>query len=82
MKISTRILMIVVMVICSLSPLASLAQLDARAMSQAQQRGESLNMGGANPFDTGEEDGQTQDSTKTIRIRKPLERTVPGRPWR
>ena len=73
MKISTRILMIVVMVICSLSPLASLAQLDARAMSQAQQRGESLNMGGANPFDTGEEDGQTQDSTKTIRIRKPLE---------
>ena len=64
------------MVICSLSPLTSLAQLDASALSRSQQRGERLNMGGANPFNTGseeEQEQQPQDSTKIQRIHKPLE---------
>ena len=76
MKFSTRILMIAVMVICSLSPLSSFAQLDARAIARAQQRGEDVGLGGANPFDTRNEDEQqnrAQDSTRERRIRKPLE---------
>lgn len=74
MKISTRILMMVVMAMCLLSPLTSLAQLDARAVARAQQRGEDIGLGSANPFDTSDEDEQqTQDSTRTRRIRKPLE---------
>ena len=75
MKFSTRILMIVAMATLSLSSLSSYAQLDARAMSRAQQRGESVSLGGANPFDTREEgeQEQEQDSTQTRRIRKPLE---------
>ena len=76
MKFSTRILMIVVMAICSLSPLSSFAQLDARAIARAQQRGEDVGLGGANPFDTRNEDEQqnrAQDSTRERRIRKPLE---------
>ena len=76
MKFSTRILMIAVMVICSLSPLSSFAQLDARAIARAQQRGEDVGLGGANPFDTRDEDEQqnrAQDSTRERRIHKPLE---------
>ena len=75
MKFSTRILMIVVMAILSLSPISSFAQLDARALSRAQQRGENVGLGGANPFDSREEGEQEeeQDSTKVRRIRKPLE---------
>ena len=76
MKFSTRILMIAVMAICSLSPLSSFAQLDARAIARAQQRGEDVGLGGANPFDTRDEDEQqnrAQDSTRERRIRKPLE---------
>ena len=75
MKFSTRILMIVVMAICALSPLSSFAQLDARAIARAQQRGEDVGLGGANPFDTRDEDEQEreQDSTRERRIRKPLE---------
>ena len=68
--------MIAVMVICSLSPLSSFAQLDARAIARAQQRGENVGLGGANPFDTRDEDEQqnrAQDSTRERRIRKPLE---------
>ena len=64
------------MVICSLSPLSSFAQLDARAVARAQQRGENVGLGGANPFDTRDEDeqqNQNQDSTRQQRIRKPLE---------
>ncbi len=75
MKFSTRILIFAVMVICSLSPLMSFAQLDARAIARAQQRGENVGLGGANPFDTRDEDEQEreQDSTRERRIRKPLE---------
>ena len=75
MKFSTRILMIAVMAICSLSPLSSFAQLDARAIARAQQRGEDVGLGGANPFDTRDEEEQNraQDSTRENRIRKPLE---------
>ena len=75
MKFSTRILMIAVMAICSLSPLSSFAQLDARAIARAQQRGEDVGLGGANPFDTRneEEQNRSQDSTRENRIRKPLE---------
>ena len=75
MKFSTRILMIIVMAILSLSPISSFAQLDARALSRAQQRGENVGLGGANPFDSREEGEQEeeQDSTKVRRIRKPLE---------
>ena len=75
MKFSTRILVIIVMAILSLSPISSFAQLDARALSRAQQRGENVGLGGANPFDSREEGEQEeeQDSTKVRRIRKPLE---------
>ena len=65
--------MMVVMAMCLLSPLTSLAQLDARAVARAQQRGEDIGLGSANPFDTSDEDEQqTQDSTRKRRIRKPL----------
>ncbi|MBQ6581647.1 MAG: hypothetical protein IIX32_06605, partial [Alistipes sp.] len=75
MKFSTRILVIIVMAVLSLSPISSFAQLDARALSRAQQRGENVGLGGANPFDSREEGEQEeeQDSTKVRRIRKPLE---------
>ena len=54
------------------------AQLDARALQRAQQRGENTNLYGNNPFDNpdGTEDennGEQADSTKERKIRKPLE---------
>jgi len=55
-------------------PAGAFAQLDARAILRAQQRGEETSLYGANPYETEEEEGEKQDTTqKKRRIRKPLE---------
>ncbi len=57
-------------------PASALAQLDARAILRAQQRGEQTSLYGNNPYETQDEEGaeQPQDTTKKKkRIRKPLE---------
>lgn len=56
------------------APPAAHAQLDAAALLRAQQRGENTNLYGTNPFETQDEEGELQDTTKKERrIRKPLE---------
>lgn len=56
------------------APPAAHAQLDAAALLRAQQRGENTNLYGTNPFETQDEEGELQDTTKNERrIRKPLE---------
>ena len=57
-------------------PAGAYAQLDARAVLRAQQRGEDTSLYGSNPYDddSEEDEGQPQDTTrKARRIRKPLE---------
>ena len=57
-------------------PAGAYAQLDARAVLRAQQRGEDTSLYGSNPYDDAseEDEGQPQDTTrKARRIRKPLE---------
>jgi len=52
------------------------AQLDAKALLRAQQRGENSNLYGGNPFGQEQQEGepkQETDSTREKRIRKPLE---------
>ena len=69
-----QIFTILVMAICSLLPVSAFAQMDARAIAQAQRNGQQVGLGGGNPFNTEEEgEEQPQDSTKIKRIRKPLE---------
>ena len=46
------------------APLAAHAQLDAAALLRAQQRGENTNLYGTNPFETQDEEGELQDTTK------------------
>lgn len=58
------------------APASAFAQLDARAILRAQQRGEQTNLYGNNPYQTDEEgeDAELQDTTKKEkRIRKALE---------
>ena len=74
MRIKMQIFTILVMAICSLLPLSAFAQMDARAIAQAQRNGQQVGLNGGNPFNTEEEgEEQPQDSTKIKRIRKPLE---------
>ena len=74
MRIKMQIFTILVMAICSLLPVSAFAQMDARAIAQAQRNGQQVGLNGGNPFNTEEEgDEQPQDSTKIKRIRKPLE---------
>ena len=74
MRIKMQIFTILVMAICSLLPVSAFAQMDARAIAQAQRNGQQVGLGGGNPFNTEEEgEEQPQDSTKIKRIRKPLE---------
>ena len=74
MRIKMQIFTILVMAICSLLPVSAFAQMDARAISQAQRNGQQVGLNGGNPFNTEEEgEEQPQDSTKIKRIRKPLE---------
>ena len=73
MKFGLRIYTIVVVAMLSLLPTSLYAQLNASAIARAQRNGEDLGLGGANPFDTGEDTEQQKDSTKVRRIRKPLE---------
>ena len=73
MKFGLRIYTIVVVAMLSLLPTSLYAQLDASAIARAQRNGENLGLGGVNPYDTGEDTEQPQDSTKVRRIRKPLE---------
>jgi hypothetical protein len=69
-----QIFTILVMAICSLLPVSAFAQMDARAIAQAQRNGQQVGLNGGNPFNTEEEgEEQPQDSTKIKRIRKPLE---------
>lgn len=74
MSIKMQIFTILVMAICSLLPVSAFAQMDARAIAQAQRNGQQVGLNGGNPFNTEEEgEEQPQDSTKIKRIRKPLE---------
>ena len=74
MRIKMQIFTILVMAICSLLPLSAFAQMDARAIAQAQRNGQQVGLNGGNPFNNEEEgEEQPQDSTKIKRIRKPLE---------
>ena len=74
MRIKMQIFTILVMAICSLLPVSAFAQMDARAIAQAQRNGQQVGLNGGNPFNTEEEgEEQPQDSTKIKRIRKPLE---------
>lgn len=59
--------------VMSLLPLSASAQLDAAALARAQRNGENVSLGGSNPYDTGEEEQEPTDSTRTRRIRRPLE---------
>ena len=76
MKLSVRIITLVVamLAVAALSAPAY-AQLDAAALARAQRQGQNVGLGGSNPYDTsdGEEGEETADSTKTRKIRKPLE---------
>ena len=66
--------LVVAILLGVLLPDIAYAQIDAAALARAQRRGENTSLGGANPFATGEEgDGEQGDSTKTRRLRKPLE---------
>ena len=76
MKQTLRISIIaaVVTLLGLLLPSVSYAQLDAAAIARAQQRGENVSLGGANPFgQEQDENGEAVDSTKIKRMRKPLE---------
>ncbi len=75
MKHTIRIMMLVAVALFVLLPDVTYAQLDAAAIARAQRRGEDVSLGGANPFaqNSEGEDGEQGDSTKTKRIRKPLE---------
>ena len=74
MRIKMQIFTILVMAICSLLPVSAFAQMDARAIAQAQRNGQQVGLNGGNPFNTEEEgEEQPQDTTKIKRIRKPLE---------
>ena len=56
-------------------PAGAFAQLDARAVLRAQQRGEETSLYGTNPYENDSEtEGEPQDTTQKVRrIRKPLE---------
>ncbi len=74
MKLYLRILTIVAVVLMALLPDVARAQLDARDIARAQRSGQDNTLGGANPYQTGEEEEQEQgDSTRVRRIHKPLE---------
>ncbi len=61
--------------VLSLLPYSASAQLDAAALARAQRNGENVALGGANPYDTGtgEQTQEKGDSTRTRRIKRPLE---------
>lgn len=64
----------VAMALLSLLPRQASAQLDAAALARAQRNGENVSLGGVNPYDTGTDEGQEKgDSTRTRRIKRPLE---------
>ena len=58
-----------------LLPESAYAQLDAAALARAQRNGENVSLGGTNPYASqeGDEEQEPADSTRTRRIRKPLE---------
>ncbi len=64
----------VAMALLSLLPRQASAQLDAAALARAQRNGENVSLGGVNPYDTGTDEEQEKgDSTRTRRIKRPLE---------
>ena len=76
MKMALRIMILVVAGFFALLPDIAYAQLDAAALARANRRGENVSLGGTNPYDTTQEEGEEgeqEDSTKVKRIRKPLE---------
>ena len=76
MKMALRIMILVVAGFFALLPDVAYAQLDAAALARANRRGENVSLGGTNPYDTTQEEGEEgeqEDSTKVKRIRKPLE---------
>lgn len=76
MKMALRIAIVLVAGLLNLLPQMVYAQIDASAIARANRRGQNVALGGANPYNTtdmeGEEEVQT-DSTKVHKIRKPLE---------
>ncbi len=76
MRHLTRIAILgVVTLLYVLLPEFTYAQIDAAAIARAQRRGENVSLGGSNPFDQMGDgaQGEPTDSTKTKRMRKPLE---------
>ena len=73
-KVIGIILSIATAVVILLPEVAS-AQFDAAALARAQRNGENVALGGTNPYasQNGEQEEEQTDSTKTRRIRKPLE---------
>ena len=76
-RLSRRLVGTLLTGLLTAAPASLSAQLDARAVLRAQQRGEETSLYGNNPYETGEEEEgaeQQQDTTKKKkRIRKPLE---------
>ncbi|MDE5579279.1 MAG: putative porin [Alistipes sp.] len=75
-RLSRRLVGTLLAGLLTAAPASLSAQLDARAVLRAQQRGEETSLYGNNPYETGEEESaeQQQDTTKKKkRIRKPLE---------
>ncbi|MDE6507934.1 MAG: putative porin [Alistipes sp.] len=74
-KLSRRLVRTLLAGLLAAVPAGACAQLDARAILRAQQRGEQPNIYGNNPYENEEEEegAQKQDTTKKKRIRKPLE---------
>ena len=76
MKMALRIAVVLMVGALSLLPEMLYAQIDAAAIARANRRGEDLSLGGANPYNNAEmegEEGEQEDSTKVRKIRKPLE---------
>ncbi len=75
MRQTISIVLSIVAVMFILLPESAYAQLDAAALARAQRNGENVSLGGTNPYASqeGDEEQEPADSTRTRRIRKPLE---------
>ncbi|MEG2771735.1 MAG: putative porin, partial [Alistipes sp.] len=77
MKLLSGILLVLVFGLFLTVPTKVCAQIDAKALQRAQQRGQNTNLYGNNPYAGDEEEGEDKDKQDTTkkkrRIRKPLE---------
>ena len=75
MKLLSAAISVFVSAVFAALPLGAYAQVDASALARAQRNGQNVALGGSNPYENAVE-GEAEeapDSTKTRRIRKPLE---------